>query len=311
MRGGLGLSLPELALLARNAATFDLSGSALPRGATLARASTGWRINGAGALEAVAADGARFDHDPTTLARRGLLVEAARTNLFLQSQDLRSSWAFGGAVASAANRLTEDSSAGAHNARQNFAYTIGQPGCLSVTAWELAGSAKRYLSLRMFFSALGATFDLASGAVVAEAGVTATITPWGSTGGVPMWRCSVSAVAPASATGSQIVRIANAFNAAAPNYAGNGSAGLGITDMQFEVTAAPGSNVPTTTSPVTRAADVLTLDWASRGVADGTAMLRYTFDDGSTQDVATTIAGGTATVPTTLNRAWIRRIARV
>lgn len=52
-----------------------------------------------------------------------------------------------------------------------------------------------------------------------------------------------------------------------------------------------------------RAADVLTLNWASRGVADGAAVLRYTFDDGSSQDVAATIAGGTTIVPATLARA--------
>ena len=61
----------------------------------------------------------------------------------------------------------------------------------------------------------------------------------------------------------------------------------------------------------TRAADTLVLDWRSRGVGDGTIGVRYGFDDGSTQDVAAVVAGGMATVPTTLARRWIRRVQKL
>lgn len=46
----------------------------------IARASNAWRFNASGALEQVGADLARLDHDPVTLARRGLLIEPQRTN---------------------------------------------------------------------------------------------------------------------------------------------------------------------------------------------------------------------------------------
>lgn len=67
-RGGLG------------AAAFDLAGGVLPAGATLARASPGTRFNASGGLVSEAADVARFDYDPATLAPRGLLIEPAATN---------------------------------------------------------------------------------------------------------------------------------------------------------------------------------------------------------------------------------------
>ena len=56
----------------------------LPQGATLTRSTTGTRYDASGALEMVAINGARFDYDPFTLAARGLLIEPARTNQFLQ-----------------------------------------------------------------------------------------------------------------------------------------------------------------------------------------------------------------------------------
>lgn len=52
---------------------------------TFTRAGTGTRINPFGEVETIATGLPRIDHDRVTGARRGLLVEDARTNLFLQS----------------------------------------------------------------------------------------------------------------------------------------------------------------------------------------------------------------------------------
>ena len=63
-------------------ATADLTA----RGLTFTRGSNGTRINASGFVETMSNNVARFDHDPTTLAPRGLLVEGASTNLCEQGQ---------------------------------------------------------------------------------------------------------------------------------------------------------------------------------------------------------------------------------
>ncbi len=52
----------------------------LPAGWTFLRASVAQRFNEAGNLEQVASDVLRFDHDPGTLACKGILLEETRTN---------------------------------------------------------------------------------------------------------------------------------------------------------------------------------------------------------------------------------------
>lgn len=51
-----------------------------PAGWAFNRATAGWCFDATGTLVQVAADTPRFDHDPATLACRGLLLEEARTN---------------------------------------------------------------------------------------------------------------------------------------------------------------------------------------------------------------------------------------
>lgn len=52
---------------------------------TVSRASPGMRYNAAGLLESVANNLMRFDHDPVTKERLGVLIEGQRTNLVRQS----------------------------------------------------------------------------------------------------------------------------------------------------------------------------------------------------------------------------------
>ena len=51
---------------------------------TFTRASIATRVNAQGLIEEVPADTPRFDHDPVTLAPKGLLLEQARTNALVR-----------------------------------------------------------------------------------------------------------------------------------------------------------------------------------------------------------------------------------
>jgi hypothetical protein len=66
---------------------------------TFTRASTGTYFDSAGVLRSAAVNAPRWDYDPATLALRGLLIEEARTNLWLQSADASNpAWVPGGGV---------------------------------------------------------------------------------------------------------------------------------------------------------------------------------------------------------------------
>ena len=54
---------------------------------TFTRASIGTFVNSAGLIEVAPADTPRFDHDPVTLAPKGLLLEEARTNAIARSNE--------------------------------------------------------------------------------------------------------------------------------------------------------------------------------------------------------------------------------
>ena len=60
---------------------------------TFTRASTGTYVGSNGTLRTAGINEARFDHSPLTLESLGLLVEEARTNLLLRSEEFdNASW---------------------------------------------------------------------------------------------------------------------------------------------------------------------------------------------------------------------------
>lgn len=66
-------------------ALFDFTTGSLDSRVTFTRASVATYFNSAGVMSSAGINTARFDHDPTTLAVRGLLLEEQRTNLLLNS----------------------------------------------------------------------------------------------------------------------------------------------------------------------------------------------------------------------------------
>lgn len=321
---------PALALRQRglgepaSARMYEFAGG-LPPGATLSRASTGSRRDANGVLAEAAADVARFDHDPLSLAPRGLLIEPARTNLLARSSAIdHGSWiAFAAGVAAnaaiapdataAADKIVEAAASGSHVRYLSAATVAG--AVHSASAFFKRGE-RRYAHIAISGSGTtqwyAATIDLDAAAVTqsaAGAGGTlngATAHPAG--GG---WVRAALTGAQPFGTSFLYLGIADApspayGNFGLPVFAGDGASGLFAWGAMLEAGHGATSHIPTAGAAVTRAADVLTLDWAAKGLADGVHDIRYCFDDGSTQQVATMVSGGTAQVPVTLARRHLR-----
>lgn len=304
--------------VAANLGAFDFSTGSLPTGAALTRASTANYRNSTGVLTLAAVDVARFNYQYDTATNAwtigGILNEGAATNLALRSQDLtNASWIKSASTAPSATRLVENNTSATHHAEQSIAVTSGQTYCLSVEAAEVGGSAKRYLGLLLPTAAFGANrfakFDLATGSVTSlSAGVTAGMTAIGA----GKWLCWIVATATATVTTTPRIHLVQTGTGTGFTYTGDAASTLDISNMQFEAGLAVTSRIITAGAAVTRAADVLVLDWfTSRHVPDGMITVRYTFSDLTTQDVAATVASGHSTVPTNLNRRTIRKVERV
>lgn len=291
-------------------AGFSFAGGALPAEASLSRATPATRYNASGVLESIAANGARFDYDPATLVLRGLLIEPARTN------GIRSSQGFAGADWTRRGSFTTTENAiAAPDGTTTGALWAGLLGGPSGDIYETAlGAASRYPNTTGCVPSLWIRRVSAAGTLLVQNAFNGT--PGGA------FSVNLALLAAGAWTrvfaGHPAVTVINPFVSSAAGALGINlicTAGAPISvhvwGIQVEAGPAPSSYVPTANAAATRAADVLVLNWASKGVPDGSHMMRYNFDDGSSQDVATTVTGGTATVPTTLNRPWIRSVARV
>lgn len=118
---------PDLKLLYKFARKKSLEavddlGSTLAITRALATATV---VNGAGLIESVAANTPRFDFDPVTKICKGLLVEEARTNLWLQSEDLSITWANSSSVDTQNEGIAPD---GANTANKLADTNIGGTG---------------------------------------------------------------------------------------------------------------------------------------------------------------------------------------
>jgi len=81
--------------------SLDFTSASLNSAVSVARANnTATAVNSLGVISVVNADLPRFDHDPVTLACKGLLVEESRTNFAMRSGDmsLTSPWYANGAT---------------------------------------------------------------------------------------------------------------------------------------------------------------------------------------------------------------------
>jgi hypothetical protein len=230
---------------------------------TFSRGSTATYFDQLGVLQTAQNNIPRFDYNPATLAAQGLLIEEQRTNSCLQSEDFATTWTVTGATVSTnaatapngtatADKLAEDSSTGSHLVSQNITYGVG-----AYTASLFAKKAERDWVRVLFFdgtTTFSAFFNLNTGVVgtVTGTGASAAIQSVGN----GWYRCLVTATTAAGA-GSFAPRVALADNNS--SYTGSTGSGIFIWGAQLEAGAFATSYIPTTTTALTRNADVASM----------------------------------------------------
>jgi hypothetical protein len=127
---------------------------------TFSRASIGTYIDSAGLVASVSNDVPRFDHDPTTLAPRGLLLEGSATNLLTYSEDYsQAAWTKQN-VARTTGQSSPDNQTGATLLEENTTSYVkhGLERSITITAgvhtfsvWvkEPSSNSRRYVCLQL------------------------------------------------------------------------------------------------------------------------------------------------------------------
>jgi hypothetical protein len=209
----------------------------------------------------------RFDHNPTTGESLGLLVEEARTNGLIYSEDT-SQWLAPTNItlsqnqtvapdgASTADQYLETAATGLHvQDSMPFAFVTSTVYTYSVFVKSIGGRNFEIGYPITIFTNRFARFNLSgSGSVQgSDAGVTASIQAYAN----GWYRCSATNTCASGASS----RIGNFIidSSFARSYAGDVTKGMFIWGAQLEAGAFPTSYIPTTTAAATRAADVASI----------------------------------------------------
>jgi hypothetical protein len=209
----------------------------------------------------------RFDHNPTTGESLGLLVEEARTNGLVYSEDA-SQWLAPTNITLSQNQTTapdgaltadqylETAATGLHvQDGMPFTFVTSTVYTYSVFVKSIGGRSFEIGYPTTIFTDRFARFNLSgSGSVQgSDAGVTASIQAYAN----GWYRCSATSTCASGASSRMSTFIVN--ESFARSYAGDVTKGLFIWGAQLEAGAFPTSYIPTTTATVTRAADVASI----------------------------------------------------
>ena len=247
---------PTLNLDFANTKTLD------PR-VTFTRASTGTFVGSNGLIQTAATNVPRFDHGPTTGESLGLLVEEARTNLILQSEDLLTTWTANDGLSRTANQVVAPNGSTTADLLASNGTLIGyleQPNAssnqfVSGTAYTYSVYLKKANTSTCVTLLFGSTFNsgggnpaitwnLDTGIPTFTNGATGSMTAVGN----GWYRCIVTDTATQTETrNQQWLRMAS------------GSGDVYAWGAQLEAGSFPTSYIPTTSATVTRAADVASI----------------------------------------------------
>ena len=222
------------------------------------RASTATFVGSNGLIQSAAINAARFDHDPVTLACKGLLIEEGRINSILQSEDFGTSWT---AISASVSVNSATSPDGLVKADKLILDLLSVTGRVQQTT-TLTGSHTFSVFLKVgewgwafitpSASVGGVWFNLSNGTIgTQQAGCVGSIVSYGN----GWYRCSVTLTG-TGAPSSTRVTPTNADNTIT---AGDGTSGIYAWGAQLEAGAFPTSYIPTTTASLARSADVCSI----------------------------------------------------
>ena len=252
---------------------------------THTRASSGTFVDSAGVLQTASTDVPRFDHNPTTGESLGLLVEEARTNLLVRSEEFDdATWAktassvTANAVAApngttTADTLIEDTSTGTHAILRSTTALISTIYTFSVYAKAASGvrSLRVFIPASIFGTNGTALFDIQAGTTgsitgaVASSNIVALANGW--------YRCSATtAASTAAVAGNFTIQLATG---ATVSYTGDGTSGIHLWGAQVEAGAFPTSYIATTGATATRSASLA--DLISSAIANNIRTLYLEF----------------------------------
>lgn len=228
---------------------------------TFTRASSGTFIGNNGLIQVAANNVARFDHDPVTLASRGLLIEEGRTNRITHSNNFSDvSWIKSNISIGSSTNLSPDGSnnatlliAGSAPVSWMFKSALSPSGG-TVTFFAKA-SGKRWAVVDASSGAgtAGVWFDLQNGVTgTIQTGYTASIDQFKN----GFYRCRVTY--PSSGAGNFVVIGVSDNNSSFVSTA-SGSNGIIVYGAQLEAGSFATSYIPTTTASVVRSADVCSI----------------------------------------------------
>jgi len=278
---------------------------------TFTRASTATYLDSDGLLKSATTNTPRIEYDADG-NRLGLLIEEARTNVLLRSEELDvSPWASGNISAVTANSViapdglqsadsvVENTANGSHSFLQNVSYTSGVTYTSTVYAKPLSVGDQRFLQLAFggaAFTALPfANFDLLAGTITSSGSGNSASSSIENAGG-GWYRCRLTATADVTVVSAVFILMQS--NASAPRFAGylgDGVSGLNLWGAQLEAGSFPTSYIPTAGAAATRAADVASIPTSAFGYnADkGSLCVNGTF-----RNAQTIVTLGSSTIAT-------------
>ena len=187
---------------------------------TFTRATSAWYFNSAGVLTDAGSGNPRFDYDPVTLAARGLLVEEARTNICIRSEEFdNAAWVKTDTTITANNITSPDGTTDADLLTEGVAgtatvvstaFTITANGTIAVSCFLKRGNTDWVVvNFNSGANNLYKWFNLATGAIGSNS-VTGTGVFFGGSGKVQTlpngwYRCSFAGTVGSGLTTAVII----------------------------------------------------------------------------------------------------------